>query len=152
MTFSSAAVAWLNHGSEFGAICERHSGNLRRQDRLPESISSNLVPQILLHQHISTSTVQTTVPSPSTARAAGIPAQKLFFTDLPAEIRNIIYEYALPAGQCFVGSNTGVLYKPTHISSNMHLLPGILPVSRRIRAETAPIFYSTKQIQDPYPD
>ena len=36
MMFASMAVGWLNHGSEFGAICKRHSGDLRRQDPLPE--------------------------------------------------------------------------------------------------------------------
>ena len=66
-----------------------------------------------------------------------MPAQKLFLTDLPAEIRNIIYEYVLPAGQLFIVGGT---------ASSVDHLPGILFVSQKIRAETSPVFYSTNEV------
>ena len=65
-----------------------------------------------------------------------MPAEKLFVTDLPAEVGNIIYEDVLPAGQLFILAGTG---------SPVDHLPGILFVSKKVRAETAPIFYSTNE-------
>jgi hypothetical protein len=91
---------------------------------------------------------------------------KTYFFDLPAELRNLIYRLALPVDQRF-----GHRYQPAFLvrsrqsprslppstaptvkrQLNRHerpgFIPGLLLASKQIRAEAAPIFYLTNEIQ-----
>jgi hypothetical protein len=58
--------------------------------------------------------------------------------DLPSELRTIIYKYAHPKNKVFE-FDVLVDHQPT--------LPGLLTISKQLRADTAPIFFAANSIK-----
>lgn len=71
-------------------------------------------------------------------------APKTGLLDLPAELRNTIWEYALV--------RTGPIRSMLPLASRPHAFqqPSLTAVSRQIRAETLPIFYHANSFEAPY--